>query len=760
MVLGLSTLALSTTAAAQEGPIPADTYVDDATRALVQRARDARFRDTQGIDSYEGVMRERIYAGLTALRFRRERGLFESERIARIRWQSDGQRIVQWLAARQAIPIIGADTRRETGISWQVVDSTVAAGGRVADSTAAAGAQAVDSTVTAEEREGQRGVTIELGGEDESGDLRAEVLHELLGASEVPDFAFDPGGDRLVFGSDWALHPLADSAEVEYRYALGDTLRLGLPDGRRIVLLEVRVEPRRADFNLVAGSLWFESENASLVRASYRPARPFNLLLDEPEDAEDVPAFLGDIEAEINYVTVEYSLYEFEFWLPRRFAMEGEARVGSLVQMPITVEWNVRDYEVNRTQTLIPATSELPPGWQSRSQAVLDKFGAVLYTLTSIVPDPDALFRSPELSEAFGERSLAAFSDHEIDELRDELQSLLPDYNPFKPRVAWGLDQGQLRYNRVEGLSFGAAAAFPVTPSTDLSLQARIGTGDREPYGTVSIAQGSQERRWTVAAYRRLESAADHGSPFSTTSSAVHLLMGIDRGVYYRATGASLGVGRVGDRTRLNLEGFYERQSGVERTSDFYLLEPVRDNTVSPVPPADDVDLVGGRATLSWFAGIDPNSLIVTGHMRGEVAGGDRSYQRVSSSLSASHPLPFNLAGAIEVAAGTTWGDLPAQRQFFLGGSSTLRGLDSNALVGDTHWRLRGEIGTGFAGARLTVFTDMGWAGARDDLAFTARTAAVGLGTSLLDGIFRMDVARSYRGAEKWKIYFYLDGLF
>ena len=45
-------------------------------------------------------------------------------------------------------------------------------------------------------------------------------------------------------------------------------------------------------------------------------------LLDEPDDAEDVPGFLQPIEAEINYVTVEYSLYEFEYWLPRRFAME------------------------------------------------------------------------------------------------------------------------------------------------------------------------------------------------------------------------------------------------------------------------------------------------------------------------------------------------------------------------------------------------------------------------------------------------------
>ena len=317
-----------------------------------------------------------------------------------------------------------------------------------------------------------------------------------------------------------------------------------------------------------------------------------------------------------------------------------------------------------------------------------------------------------------------------------------------------------LRYNRVEGLSFGTAAAFPLTPATELGLHARIGTGDQRPYGSLSLSTGPDTRRWALSAYHRLESAADHGDPFSTTSSAVHLLMGIDRGAYYRSTGASLGVERVGDRTRTTVEAFAEDQAGVNRTSDFFLLDRMIDDTVDVAQPADDVRLAGGRAAFSWFSGIDPNGLILTGRIGGEAAVGDMSYQRLSTSLSATHPLPLGLAGAVEIAAGTTWGELPLQRNFFLGGSSTLRGLDYNELVGDSFWRIRGEVGTGFAGARLTLFTDLGWAGARDDAAFDARTAAVGVGSSFLDGIFRMDVARSYKGASKWKIYFYLDGLF
>jgi hypothetical protein len=116
-----------------------------------------------------------------------------------------------------------------------------------------------------------------------------------------------------------------------------------------VVLHEVLVEPRRADFHLVAGSLWFDEENRSLVRATYRPARPFDLLLDEPQDAEEVPAILQPVEAEISYVTVEYSLNELRFWLPRRFALEGEVRMGRLMRIPLTVEWSVEQYDVNQT---------------------------------------------------------------------------------------------------------------------------------------------------------------------------------------------------------------------------------------------------------------------------------------------------------------------------------------------------------------------------------------------------------------------------
>jgi hypothetical protein len=720
-VLGLVLLAFGCDARGQQGPVPGGAFRDPAARALVLRARLARARDIEGMSSYEGLLREHIYVGLAAARFRRERGLFEQERVARLRWSADGERAIHWIGARQAIPIVGADTRRDE----------ILAEGRM------------------------RGA-----GADVQADLRRELPEELLGETDLPGFAFDPAGDRLAFGNDWALHPLADTAEAHYRFSSGDTLRVSLPDGRAIVLLEVRVEPRRADFHLVAGSLWFDAESASLVRASYRPARAFNLLLDEPEDAEDVPGFLQPVEAEISYITVEYSLQEFRYWLPRRFALEGEARMGRVVRIPLTVEWTLGEYRVNEAASEIPIVGPLPSGWSRREQRVVDDATGKVSYVTVIVPETSGLLTSAELSHDFGQRSSTAFTDQEVDELQSELEALMPTYRRFRPQFAWGLSQGLTRFNRVEGLSTGASATFPLNPVTSFGVQARVGTGDREPYGALTLARGAPDRQWSLVGFHRLQAMGDWANPFSLTNSALNLLLGWDRGQYYRATGAHLSYSRVGQTTRTTLTAFAERHSPVRIESDFFLLDPVQNRTPEPLLRADPTSIQGGRADLRWFRGVDPNGLILSGQILAEAGVGDARYQRAAVTVAASHPLPMGLAGAVEVGAGALRGDALLQRDFFIGGSSTLRGFKGESVYGPSFWRGRAELATGFAGARVVAFGDAGWAGPRTDFSLNDPWASIGLGSSLLDGLVRFDVARGVRRGSAWMVHLYLDGLF
>jgi hypothetical protein len=76
--------------------------------------------------------------------------------------------------------------------------------------------------------------------------------------------------DRLV-------HPLDPGAEAYYTYESGATTRIGLPNGREVVLRELKVRPRSPESNLAVGSLWFDDATGQLVRAGYRLAAPITL---------------------------------------------------------------------------------------------------------------------------------------------------------------------------------------------------------------------------------------------------------------------------------------------------------------------------------------------------------------------------------------------------------------------------------------------------------------------------------------------------
>ena len=216
------------------------------------------------------------------------------------------------------------------------------------------------------------------------------------------------------------------------------------------------------------------------------------------------------------------------------------------------------------------------------------------------------------------------------------------------------------------------------------------------------------------------------------------------------------------------LAAFYERQRAVERTTDFSIRGFLRDDSVAAILPADELDLVGGRGTLAWFAGTDPSSWVLTGAVTGEAgwtgpdaAGlGRDAYRRVDGRLSASHPLPLGWAGALELGAGTSWGAIPLQRSFFLGSWPSLRGFHANEHFGPTFWRARAELATDFVAARLSLFSDLGWVGPRASFRLDDPLASIGLGASFLDGIVRLDLARAVRGSDRWKAHLYLDGLF
>jgi hemolysin activation/secretion protein len=121
--------------------------------------------------------------------------------------------------------------------------------------------------------------------------------------------------------------------------------------------------------------------------------------------------------------------------------------------------------------------------------------------------------------------------------------------------------------------------------------------------------------------------------------------------------------------------------------------------------------------------------------------------------------LPASLAGALEVAAGTSGGRLAPQHLWSLGGPQTLRGYAGGTSRGEEFWRARIEAGTHRPAARLALFADAGRTAARGTLSLRDPLMSAGVGVSLLDGLARIDLARALRPPTGWRLDFYVDAL-
>jgi hypothetical protein len=81
--------------------------------------------------------------------------------------------------------------------------------------------------------------------------------------------------------------------------------------------------------------------------------------------------------------------------------------------------------------------------------------------------------------------------------------------------------------------------------------------------------------------------------------------------------------------------------------------------------------------------------------------------------------------------------------------------------VGNAFWLTRAEVAYGVGAARPVVFGDVGWAGDRTRSRDIGRpVSGVGVGTSLLDGLVRFDIARGIHPEKEWRVNAYVDARF
>jgi hypothetical protein len=313
-----------------------------------------------------------------------------------------------------------------------------------------------------------------------------------------------------------------------------------------------------------------------------------------------------------------------------------------------------------------------------------------------------------------------------------------------------------MRYNRIEGFSAGVEVSQILGGGYTLTGLGRFGTADRHVNGEIGLTRSNLAKNIRLAAYERLAVAGDWGHPLSFGSSLSSVLFGRDEGFYYRSRGVELG-GETEQTSAVTWRLFTEQHSTASPHTSFS-LGGSNDN---PNITSRSGRYSGARLRLRHSHGDDPQGFRVFSDLRLEAARGDSAYGRGALDLTFTQGIR-NLATAVTLSAGTSAGALPSQRQWYLGGTSTVRGQSPDtAITGNAFWLTRAEIGRLIQGVRPSLFADIGWTGDRTKIREIGRPlSGVGAGLSLLDGLLRVDVARGLYPRRQWRVDGYVEAVF
>lgn len=700
-------LMLSASAALGAQPAPGDL----TAQQLLERARIARLRHDSALASYDATSLQRLTMSVGVRTVGGERIAYRHENAARLHWSRSGGSWVELLGARS---FLGAFR----------------------------------------------------------GNFGSATDRDLANAVPLPYF---PGRERLWSGDGMVtdfvgqaraasdsvstrelVNPLARGADDFYMYAIGDSVRMQLPDGKRILLRELRITARRPQWNLVVGSFWFDEATADLVRAIYRLSAPTDILAvtEERGDGRRPPAwlrgFVSPLRTDIGAITIEYGLVDQRFWLPRVQRLDGTALAGP-ARATIRIEHRFTYAEVNGTVPPAPeATAEARRVRSSR-------YGGAIEVATIVPSDRALLARSPLLPASIldpGEETFDAAASREmVGALGLDLQA------GWAPQEAqWNYGLPLTRFNRVEGFSTGIGLERHLGRGYTIGAVARGSIADRALNGELTLVRSNSRTTIGAAAYRRLAAMNDWDDPLWLTASVPALLFGRDDGAYFRTTGLELTSQSPrwgGVRARL----FGERQRAASVESRWSLLGP-RDRVLAN-PVATPVTLAGISLRATPRLGDDPRRWRLAADLGAEAAVGTVRYGRALAELTASHGVGGPFVGALTGAVGTSAGALPVQRAFYLGGVSSVRGHRALTLTGDAFWMARAELGAELPVVRPALFADLGWAGDRDAWRTIGRPlSGAGVGAAFFDGLVRIDVSRGVHPTRQWRLDLTLDSRF
>ena len=376
------------------------------------------------------------------------------------------------------------------------------------------------------------------------------------------------------------------------------------------------------------------------MRAVYRLSRQFDAMRDiaelqEEDDAGSfkyVPGLFKPWTFDLTMVAVDYTLWDFEVWLPRSMRVEGEVAAG-ILKMPMSMDVSYQIESVTTQSDLDEQETAAQLGLEERhfgsraeamafiAQLLSEQDGVEYETRDKesdwdreslmIVPEDRSLVdTSPHLPPPIWEDAVGFPSDDQLEEYFNTLANLpVPTAQGTPWSANWGwARQDLLRYNRVEGPSIGGRFDASLGGPYTFEASGFFGFADLDPKVRLDFERNSVRRRLRVGVYRELTATDPRGGYLGFGNSMYALLFGRDDGEYYRAAGVDFKwLPPAAARESFEFRAYAERQESVSTEIDFALFRALDSGwSFRSNLEADEVEEVGAELRLSPWWGGDP----------------------------------------------------------------------------------------------------------------------------------------------------------
>ena len=569
------------------------------------------------------------------------------------------------------------------------------------------------------------------------------------------------------------LHPLAADGPRWYHYELIDSLRVTLPDGRRVKLLAVDVTPARDGQSLVVGKLWLDAETAETVRFSFRYVGTSQWVVPEGETRKDSSSSRRANKWVSRLLTLdadlEYSLQEGRYWMPYRQVLSGRVSIpfaGDLV-IPFEAVTTFRDYEINTGKQPV-FSLPLPDSALSRDslKALLKLRQDTLNRARRRGDVPDSLWARDytavweggryEIHRAPGD-SLAAYQDwgdtltlgsnpdaaaqqREVEaELSRMAQQLPSDLTGDKPvRFTYERTSDVFGFNRVQGYALGAGIGvrLPWWNFTNLYGTVRYGFSDETVTGRLGVIRNGPGWKLTVDGYYDIVDQDVISPGRNLVNSFNAIFTAHDNADYMLGGGGSANLNvPLGDRLDLRVGAKVEWEGTVETETGSGVNDFLGGSGVMPAnAPITEGTFAGGSLALHQAG---PVGWTLTADVlggTGTVTG--RAWGDLRLGFGASRGATFRLKSGV-----ATTPVLP-QMEFRAGGINTVRGYTYGTQRGAAFWSAQADV-TPIAGPiRPVFFVDAGWAGDASDYFGGPPLVGAGIGLSIYSKLFRTGIIR------------------